>query len=189
MRKLVLFMHVSLDGFVTDSKGGMSWVSLEDEMFDIAGEQTDNADTALYGRVTFQMMDDYWPTAGVQPNASKHDIQHSSWYNQVEKVALSKTLKESELKNVKVISGNITEEITKLKQKEGKNIIMFGSPRAAHSLMAENLIDEYWIFVNPLLLGEGTPLFKGIHEKQKLQLQFSKVFSNGVVCLHYKTGL
>jgi dihydrofolate reductase len=73
----------------------------------------------------------------------------------------------------------------RLKQQNGKNILIFGSPTAVHSLMKENFIDEYWLFINPVLLGKGIPLFNSIEERKKLKLLENKVFSSGVVCLHY----
>ncbi|MCW3110983.1 MAG: dihydrofolate reductase [Segetibacter sp.] len=185
MRKLVLFMHVSVDGFVAGPNGEMDWINVNEEMFDVAGQQTNEADTALYGRVTYQMMQSYWPTAGDQPGATKHDIEHSAWYNKVKKVVLSKTMKEAELTNTKVISENSSGEVRKLKQEPGKNILIFGSPTAAHSLMENNLIDDYWLFINPVLLGKGIPLFTALTDRIKLKLVTSKVFAAGVVCLHY----
>lgn len=179
-------MHASLDGFVANSKSEMNWVKVDKEMFDYAGNQTDEADTALYGRVTWEMMENYWPTAGIKPEASKHDIQHSEWYNNVEKIVVSKTLNDSNLKNTRVIGNNIPDEIRKLKQKKGKNIIIFGSPSVVHSLMAENLIDDYWIFVNPILIGQGIPLFTGIKELIYLKLVSNNAFQSGVVSLHYQ---
>ena len=80
MRKLVVFMHITLDGFVAGPKGEMDWINIDDEIFEYAGKQTDSADTALYGKNTFLMMNGYWPSAASQPNASKHDVQHSNWY-------------------------------------------------------------------------------------------------------------
>src|SRR5688572_21315883 len=142
MRKIVQFMHVSLDGFVAGPNGEMDWITVDDEIFDYAGNRTDHADMALYGRVTFEMMEGYWPTAAQQPNASKHDIEHSAWYNKVEKVVLSKTFKGKSFKNTKIISENVAAEVHKLKQGSDKEIIIFGSPGAFHSLMAEELIDE-----------------------------------------------
>lgn len=189
MRNVVLFMHVSLDSFVAGPNGEMDWINIDDEMFDYAGKQTDEADTALYGRVTYQMMESYWPTAGDKPNASKHDKQHSAWYNKVAKVVVSKTLQQENLKNTIIISDNIPAEIIKLKQVTGKNILMFGSPAVGHTLMAENLVDDYWLFVNPVLLGQGIPMFKNIKEKTKLQLVESTTFKSGVVSLHYKKAL
>jgi dihydrofolate reductase len=185
MRKLTLFMHASLDGFVAGPNGEMDWINVDNELFDYAGKRTDQSDTALYGRVTYEMMEGYWPTAGNQPNASKHDIQHSKWYNQVDKVVLSKTMQPGKPKT-KIISNNVTSEINKLKQNPGREILIFGSPTAAHSLMTDNLIDDYWLFVNPVLLGQGIPLFKNIKERRSLKLVDKNVFSSGVLCLHYE---
>jgi dihydrofolate reductase len=186
MKKVVLFMHTSLDGFVAGSNGEMDWINVDEEMFDYAGNRTNESDIALYGRVTFQMMDSYWLTAADKPNATKHDIEHSIWYNGVKKVVVSKTIKSADLVNTKIISENLSSEIRKLKSGTGKDIIMFGSPTLSHLLMEENLIDNYWLFVNPILLGQGIPLFKRINHNRRLRLITSKVFPSGVVCLHYE---
>lgn len=179
-------MHTSLDGFVGGPNGEMDWIQVDEEMFEYAGRRTNEADTALYGRVSYQMMESYWPTAGDQPNATKHDIEHSRWYNKVSKVVLSGTMSGKNLNNIKIVRDNVTAEITKLKDAPGKDIIIFGSPSASHTLMQENLIDDYWLFVNPVLLGQGIPLFKGIKKITTLRLVKTHVFSSGVVCLHYE---
>jgi dihydrofolate reductase len=186
MRSLIYFMHSSLDGFVAGTNGEMGWITVDDEIFELVSTMTDNADTALYGRVTYQMMEAYWPTAGDKPDASKHDKEHSTWYAKVSKVVLSRTLKETGLRNTIVISDNLPENINKLKQQSGKNILIFGSPRASHSLLQIGLIDEYWIFVNPILLGQGIPLFNHLQGKIKLRLLENKTFKSGVVALHYR---
>ena len=132
------------------------------------------------------MMQSYWPTAGDQPRATKHDKQHSRWYNNVAKVILSRTMQAEKLTNTTIIGENLYNEIIKLKNLPGKDIIIFGSPTAAHSLMQENLIDDFWLFVNPVLLARGIPLFKGINDKIKLKLVFAKALQSGVVCMHYE---
>jgi dihydrofolate reductase len=185
MRKIISFMHTSLDDFAAGPNREMDWIHVDQEIFDYAGNQTDNADTALYGRITFEMMDNYWPTAGTQPGASKHDIQHSKWYNAVEKVVLSRTLKSAPSNRVHVIGDNLASEILKLKQQAGTNIVIFGSPGAVHSLLKEDLIDEFWIFVNPVILGNGIPYLHGGRRKLRLKLSLSRAFSSGVVCLQY----
>ena len=185
MRKLISFMHVSLDGFVAGINGEMDWIKLDDEMFDFVATMTENADTALYGRVTYQLMESYWPKAGEQPNATKHDKEHSNWYNRVSKVVLSKTIQETGLHNTKVIGDQLSDNINKLKQQDGKNILIFGSPGASQSLLNEGLIDEFWLFVNPIILGQGMPLFKNITGTTKLKLVESKTFPCGVIALHY----
>jgi len=180
-------MHTSLDGFVAGLNGEMGWIKVDDAIFDFVGTMTDQADTALYGRVTYQMMQSYWPTAGEQPNASKHDKEHSAWYNTVSKIVLSKTISEKGLDNTIVISDQLADKIYKIKKQDGKNILIFGSPAASHSLMSHGLIDEFWLFVNPVLLGQGIPLFKNVTETTKLELKETKTFSCGVIALHYET--
>jgi dihydrofolate reductase len=189
MRKIVSFVHVSLDGFVASTDEGMAslgWISITEDLFDYVEQRIGTTDSALYGRVTYQMMESYWPTAADQPNATRHDIEHSRWYKQATKIVLSRTMQGKNLPNTKIISSDLADEITKLKQGAGSDILMFGSPTATHALMAENLIDEYWLFVNPILLGQGVPLFKGIKNRTTLRLVTSKVFPSGVVCLQYE---
>lgn len=186
MRSLVFFMHASLDGFVAGTKGEMNWITVDDEIFDFVKTMTDQADTALYGRVTYEMMEAYWPTAADQPNASKHDKEHAVWYKNVPKVVLSTTLAETGLANTTIFRDNLEENITRLKQQPGKDMLIFGSPRASHSLLQKGLIDEFRIFVNPVLLGQGIPLFKNIPELTRLKLLESKTFASGVVALHYR---
>lgn len=90
MRKIVSFVHLSLDGFVASADGGLGWISLTEELFDHVEQRVQQTDTALYGRATYQMMEAYWPTAAEQPNASKHDHEHSRWYKTARKIVLSK---------------------------------------------------------------------------------------------------
>jgi dihydrofolate reductase len=112
MKKISIFMHTSLDGFVAGPNGEMDWIKVDQEMFDDIGKFTEQADVYLLGRKTYDMMEGYWPTAGKQPNASKHDIEHSDWYNKVQKVVLSKTLKGKQLPNTTIISDYVKQEIT-----------------------------------------------------------------------------
>ncbi|MBV8635619.1 MAG: dihydrofolate reductase [Burkholderiaceae bacterium] len=189
MRKIVSFVHVSLDGFVASAaKGpaGLGWISISADLFEYVEQRIAQTDTALYGRTTFEMMESYWPTAADKPDASAHDHNHSRWYKAARKVVLSKTLLEKNHPNAQIISSNLSDEINKLKQGAGSEILIFGSPSATHSLMAENLIDEYWLFVNPVLLGQGIPLFKHIKDKTALTLVNSKIFPSGVACLQYE---
>ncbi|HEY8257762.1 MAG TPA: dihydrofolate reductase family protein [Gemmatimonadales bacterium] len=182
-------MHTSLDGFVAGPKGEMDWINVGDEMFEYAGQRTREADTALYGRVTWQMMESYWPTAADQPNPSAHDIEHSRWYNTVEKVVASRTMKGASLPRTTIVDARLGDEVRRLKRASGRSIVMFGSPTVAHELMSEELIDDYWLFVNPILLGEGIPLFKDVRRRASLKLVANQVFSSGVVCLHYEAQM
>lgn len=189
MRKIVSFAHVSLDGFVASSDGGMAslnWITLSDELFAYVEERVQQTDTALYGRVTYQMMESYWPTAADEPDASPHDHAHSRWYKAARKIVLSTTLSEKDHPGAHIIASNLSDEIGQLTRGEGSEILVFGSPSATHALMAQDLVDEYWLFVNPVLLGKGVPLFKNIRDRTRLTQLKTKIFASGVVCLHYE---
>jgi dihydrofolate reductase len=176
---------MSLDGFVAGPNGEMNWIKVDEEIFDYVGKRISESDTALYGRVTYEMMENYWPTAGDEPTASKHDIEHSKWYNKAQKIVLSKTLKDADLNNTKIISDNLSDKIKEIKQQPGDEILLFGSPAATHSLIQLNLIDGYWLFVNPIILGRGIPLFVDIKDKIKLKLLATRQFTSGVTELNY----
>lgn len=186
MRKIISFMHISLDGFVSGLNGEMGWIKVDEEIFDYVGKRISEGDTALYGRVTYQMMENYWPTAGDKPAATRHDIEHSKWYSKVHKVVLSKTLKDAGLTNTKIISDNLPDRINEIKQQSGNDILLFGSPTATHSLIQLNLINGFWLFVNPVILGRGIPLFVDIKDKIKLKLlPTTRQFTCGVTELNY----
>src|SRR4030081_1419136 len=138
MRKIISFMNISLDDSVSGLNGEMDWIRVDEEIFDNVGKRISEGDTALYGRVTYQMMENYWPTAGEKPTASKHDIEHSKWYKNVHKVVLSKTMKDAGLTNTKIISDILSKRINEIKQSRNsgsKEILLFGSPTATHSLI------------------------------------------------------
>src|SRR4030095_7588276 len=190
MRKIISFMHISLDGFVGGLNGEIDWVKVDDEIFDFVGKRISEGDTALYGRVTYQMMENYWPTAADKPAPTKHEIEHSKWYKNVHKIVLSKTLnpdsyREAGMTNTKIISDKLSDNINEIKQETGKEILLFGSPTATHSLIQRNLIDGFWLFVNPIILGQGIPLFVDIKDKIKLKLLTTRQFTNGVTELNY----
>jgi dihydrofolate reductase len=178
-------MHVSLDGFVAGANGEIDWVYLEDELFEDGHAMIKTADTALYGRVTYQVMESYWPNAATSPTATKHDIDHANWVNPAMKVVFSRSLKKVDWQNTRIVKDHVAEEVGKLKKQEGKNMILFASPSLASTFMNHDLIDEYWFNVNPIILGKGKPLFKDINSMRKLKLLGSKTYKNGVVNLHY----
>ena len=186
MRKIISFMHISLDGFVAGLNGEIDWVKVDEEIFDYVGKRISKGDTSIYGRVTYQMMESYWPTAADKPTATKHDIEHSKWYSKVHKVVLSKTMINTGLTNTTIISNNLPDRINEIKEQAGEDILLFGSPTATHSLIQQNLIDGYWLFVNPIILGQGIPLFVDIKDKIKLKLlPTTRQFTCGVTELNY----
>lgn len=185
MRNIISFMHISLDGFVAGPNGEMDWIKIDPEIFEHVGKRISQGDTALYGRVTYDMMESYWPTAAGKPGATNHDKEHSKWYAQAHKLVISNTLKGIQMPNTTILSDNLGAHIQQIKQSGTGEILLFGSPRATHELMKQNLIDGYWLFVNPVILGEGIPLFQNINHKTKLTLQTTKQFDSGVVELSY----
>jgi dihydrofolate reductase len=187
MRNVILLMHVSLDGFVAGPNGEMDWIRFDDLLVDDVAELTATADTALFGRATYQMMAGYWPTVANDPNASKHDIDHARWVNHAPKIVFSRTLQNVDWENSRIVRDNIPEEMARLKQQPGKNLLMIGSTSTAHAFMRLGLIDEYRINVNPIVLGSGLPLFADIQDTINLQLVTAKTYASGVVGLHYHT--
>ena len=185
MAKLVSMMHISLDGFVARPNKSLDWVKVSDEMFGLAGERTANAKTAIYGAGTFQIMEAYWPTAADKADASKHDIEHSTWYKKVDKVVVSGSMRGQSLPGTTIISDDVAAQIAALKQDKEGEIISFGSPSLTGFLMQHNLIDEYWLLINPIILGEGLTMFKNPGSDVRLKLVSSDTFPGGVVCLHY----
>lgn len=185
MRKLILSDHISLDGFVAGPNREIDWIIVDEEIMGYVKKLTDQADTALYGRVTYDIMAAYWPTAGDQPDASEHDIEHSRWYNRVNKVVISHTMADQNDDKIQIIGKDLVNEVRRLKQQPGESILMLGSPSAAQALMAHGLIDEYWLFLNPILLKAGIPLFTKEGHQENLKLIETRVFPAGVVALRY----
>lgn len=185
MRKIVSSVIMSLDNFVASADGNLGMFKVDQEFFDMSATLCEAADTALYGKGTYYIMQAYWPTAADQPGASEHDKQHAAWYKHVKKYVVSKTLKSDEAPNTTIIRENVVEELKKLKEQEGKNIQIFGSPGLVRSLTAEGLIDEYWIFLYPVIIGNGIPLFKDIKQQINLTLVSGKILTSGAAALHY----
>lgn len=186
MRKVISFMHVSLDGFVAGPNGEMDWIIMDDEIFKDAIDLASTIDTALYGRTTYQMMEAYWPTVLSNPLSNELELHHARWVENVHKIVFSKTLKKAEWNNTRLIKENIAEKISELKQQDGKSMMIFGSPTLTHNFMQMNLIDEYRINVNPIVLGRGTPLFNSIYQRIHLKLLKIKKFNPGVVGFNYE---
>jgi len=185
MRKIIVSMHMSLDGYVAGPKGEMNWISFNDELFDYVENLTRTSDTALYGRNTYGMMESYWPTAADKPGASRHDIEHATWYKKANKIVLSKSKGGQQSGQTTFIGENIPAEIEKIKARSGQNIIIFGSPSVVHLLTKHRLIDEYWLFINPVALGRGIPMFADTGEHLQLVQKGIRTFSCGVTCLNY----
>jgi dihydrofolate reductase len=186
MRKLISFMHVSLDGFVAGPSGEMDWIIMDEEIFRDAIDLAATTDTALYGRKTYQMMEGYWPGVLTNPNSTTLERCHAAWIENIHKIVFSKTLQNVEWNNTRLIKENVAEKISRLKQKQGKSMMIFGSPKLTHSFMRMNLIDEYRLNVNPVVLGSGIPFFENIDHTIDLRLLKTKKFNSGVVGFFYE---
>lgn len=187
MRNLILIAHTSLDGFVAFPNGDLGGFVASDENLAFVWRLTDTADAAMFGRKSFQLLESYWPTAADRPNATKAEIGYSNWYNAAEKIVLSKTMQKN-LAGIKIINDNIADEIRKIKQLPGKDILIFGSPATFQTVFEAGLVNSYWIFINPVIFGEGIPLFKESKNKVNLKLVDTKQFANGELALQYIAG-
>jgi dihydrofolate reductase len=187
MRKVVLFMHMSLDGFAGDTNGELDFLSYDEELMQYADELVKTVGSPVYGRTTYQLMESYWPTVLKKPNAAKHALEHAQWVENVPKIVFSRTLNEVTWNNTRLIKDNVAEEVKKLKQEPGKDLAIFGSPGLAASFMHMGLIDEYKLTVHPIILGNGISMFKNNTTKSTLKLLDTKTLKSGVVILHYET--
>jgi dihydrofolate reductase len=127
----------------------------------------------------------YWPGVLNNPNASEHSKAHARWVDKATKIVFSTTMKKADWNNTIVINDNIAEEINRLKQQPGKDLVIFGSPGLSHSFMELDLIDEYQLTLNPVLLGSGKPVYQNIKNKTNLKLVKATPLKSGVVGLHY----
>ena len=185
MRKLFSFNMVTLDGFFEGPNREIDWhnVDTEDGEFnEFAVEQLNAMDTLLFGRVTYQLMASYWPT----PTALEGDPIVAELMNRLPKVVVSRTLDKVEWNNTRLVKDHVAEEILKLKQQPGKDIALFGSANLMSTLMQLDLIDEHRIMVNPVLLGDGNPLFKKAKDRQSLKLIRTRTIRSGNVLLCYR---
>lgn len=186
MRKIFLFMMVSLDGYIEGTKHDLSWHNVDEEFNDFAVKQIQEANTILFGRKTYQLMENFWPSkVGLE-----EDPKVAKLMNQTPKVVVSRTLEkvnETQIwKNVTLIKSNFINEIKELKKQNGRDIILLASNNLCVTLLEENLLDEIRIMINPVAIGKGTPLFKGIKNKYKFKLLRSKIFKSGNVLNFYK---
>ena len=180
MRKLIAAINMTLDGFCDHSAG-----IADDELHQHYNELLSTADTILWGRTTYQLMESYWPTIVKNPTGNKPEDEFAVLVDNISKIVYSRTLKNVVWKNTKLKSEVMKEEILELKQQPGKNILA-GSPSLIAALSQLNLIDEYQLCVQPIILGRGLPLFKNIMDRMNLKLLKTKPFGSGAVTLYYE---
>lgn len=183
-RKVIFQMMVTLDGFFEGPNREIDWHNVDQEFNDYAIDLLNHVDVLLFGRVTYELMASYWPT----PSATTDDPIVADKMNSLSKIVFSKTLEKADWNNTRLVKENIPEEISKLKQSlpgQDKDLAIFGSSDLALTFIQHNLIDEYRIIVNPIVLGKGKTLFKGLKDKLDLKLLKTKTFNSGNVLLYY----
>jgi dihydrofolate reductase len=179
-RKLIAAINMSLDGFCDHTA-----MIPDDEILQHYNDLLSNADTLLYGRITYQLMESYWPTVVKNPTGNKPNDEFAVLIDNISKIVFSRTLENVNWKNVKLAKGDIKEEVLELKQQAGKNILA-GSPGLIATLMQLDLIDEYQLCVQPIILGNGLRLFKNINDGINLKLIKTKIFGSGSITLYYE---
>lgn len=182
MRKIIFQMMISLDGYFEGPGREIDWHNVDDEFNEYAAELLNSVNTLLFGRVTYELMAGYWPSR----DAVENDPVIAAKMNSLQKIVFSNTLKEVSWNNTRLVSGNITDEIIKLKQNYDKPVAILGSSDLAVELARNGLIDEFRIMINPVILGEGKPLLAGINARIRLKLTKTRVFKSGNVLLYYR---
>jgi dihydrofolate reductase len=191
MRKIIFFMTVSLDGYFEGPNHDLSWHNVDDEFNKFAIDQLKEVDLILFGRRTYQLMEAYWPKAAKDPTISKDNLEVANLINSANKIVFSRTLDQVEekenWKNVKLAREFDPNEMRRLKEQAGKGMSVGGSDLAV-SFIRAGLVDEFRFMVNPVVIGEGTPVFKGIDSKLNLELVRTRTFRSGNVLLYYRSS-
>ncbi|MCC7196836.1 dihydrofolate reductase [Candidatus Peregrinibacteria bacterium] len=186
MRKVIFQMMVSLDGFIEGPKQDLSWHLVDDEFNKYAIDLLHSIDTIIFGRIAYELFESFWPAAMTDPSTTPDNLDIANQINDMHKIVFSKTMEKVEWKKSQLIQQLIPEEITKMKQQEGKDMVIFGGAGIAQSFMRHELIDEYRIMVNPIILGKGKPLFEDMTHRMNLKLLKTRTFNSGVVMLVYE---
>ncbi len=184
MRKLILMMSVSLDGFFEGPDRELDWHMVDDELHSHFNEQLRAMGAFLDGRVTYELMASFWPTADTDPSSSGPMVEFSRIWRDMPKIVYSTTLKRADW-NTTVVRDVVTEEVQELKAQPGGDLALGGADLAA-TFMRLDLIDEYRLYVHPVVIGQGKPLFQASGIKIDLQLAETRTFGNGVVLLRYQ---
>jgi dihydrofolate reductase len=183
MRSLIVFNHVSLDGYFVDKKGDMRWAHKQDpEWNEFVAGNARGGGVLLFGRVTYEMMASYWPT----PMAAQNSPAVAEHMNNLQKVVFSRTLDKASWNNTKLVKGDLAMEVRKMKQESGQGLVIMGSGTIVSQLAQGGLIDEFQIVVCPIVIGSGKTLFEGVTEKLNLKLTKSRTFGNGNVYTCYE---
>jgi len=181
MRKLIFAINTTLDGCVDHTKQ-----FVDEEPLEYSAHLLQGADLLVFGRKTYQLMVPYWPEVLKHPSETKADHEFARAFDSINKIVFSRSLDSAEDRNTRIVRTNLRDEILKLKQEQGKNILV-GGVDIPSQLMELGLVDEYLFIIGPVLAGAGRRLLEGVSLPEKLQLKLvdSKFFKSGCVALHY----
>jgi dihydrofolate reductase len=183
MRKLIYSMTVSLDGFIAGRDGEIDWSAPDQELFRFHTQRVREIDTQLCGRRLYEVMT-YWETAGENPSLPDHELEFARIWKDTPKLVFSKTLEKVE-GNARLVRDSVADEVVKLKEQPG-NDLEVGGAALASSLIELNLIDDYRLFVSPVVLGGGTSCFPALDERIELELVETRSFGSRVVYVRYR---
>ena len=186
MRKLKLQVQMTIDGFISGQNGEMDWMKFawSEDITDYVRQLTETVDTILLGRKLAEGFIPHWANVASNPDDPEHE--GGLKYTKTPKVVFSKTLNKSIWDNTKIANGELVEEITKLKNQAGNDIIAYGGGTFASALIKNKLIDEFHLFINPSIIGKGMPIFNEVASMQNLTLIKATNFDCGIVVLSYK---
>ena len=186
MGRLIFSMSVSLDGFVDTPAHSLDWVRVDEELHRVFNEESRTVGTSLYGRRMYELMTGYWPTAERDPDGTPATIEFARIWQATPKVVFSRTL-ESVAHGARLVRDDAVSEVARLKA-EGDFDMDVGGPTLAGALIAAGLVDEYRLYVHPVVLGAGTRFFPALDDRVELELLETRTFGSGVVRLSYRTS-
>jgi dihydrofolate reductase len=184
MGSLIYSMSVSLDGFVETPSRSLDWVRVDDELHALFNDEAREMSAFVYGRRMYELMFDYWPTAESDPAATPAMVEFGRIWKDKPKIVLSRTLEQVDW-NSRLVREDAAEEVARLKAQPGFDMDV-GGPTTASALMRLGLVDEYRLFVQPVILGAGTPFFPALEDRIGLKLLETRTFDSGVVYLRYE---
>jgi dihydrofolate reductase len=186
MRKIIYWVHASIDGYIAGPNGEFDWPALGPELFGYSEAMNEQVDTLMYGRVVWDMMASYWPTADADPATTDDHVRaFAPFWRQTPKVVVSRTLDEADW-GARVIGRNLADEIVDLKRRPGRDILLTGGAEVAASLTELGLLDDYRIVVHPVVLGGGPRLLLEPKDRIDMSLTDSRTFDSKTVLLRYE---
>jgi dihydrofolate reductase len=186
MAKIIALGHLSLDGYMADLNGKIDWIRMDEETNKMVQELYRGAAGTIYGRKTYELMDPFWPNVLKQPEKwPGWIVDYAEWVDKALKVVVSTTLASVSWKNTRLIRENIVEEMRRVKQEVGGDLLLLASAQLLSTLLAAGLVDEVVVTITPVVLGEGLPYFVGLKERVRLEMRGERRFENGVVGLRY----